>query len=136
MLLSGLFNSIIMNNIEPLITMSIPSVILASSGLIYKKRYTNRYNDFKKNILFIENEEKINQKVLENSNIFTNVISKKTHDKMVIKPDGNKGYTINSIDKMKLKELKNMLELIKLEEELNKNNINEEEKDKLLVKRL
>lgn len=136
MLVSGLISFAITNNIEPLIINLIPSIFLASSGLIYKQRYTSRHNDFKKNILFIENEEKINQKVLENSNTFTNIISKKAHDKIVIKPDGKKGYTINSIDKMKLKELRNMLELIKLEEELNKNNINEEEKDKLLVKRL
>lgn len=134
MIASGLLISIILSNIAPLIIMLIPSALLSISGLIYKQRYTNRYKDFKKNILFIENEEKINQKALENSHIFNNVINKKTHDKMVVKPDGKKGYTINSIDKMQLKELKNMLELIKLEEQLSKkDNIKEEN---VLIKKL
>lgn len=134
MILTGLISYKITNNIVHFINMLIPSITLACSGLIYKQKYVNKYNDFKKNMLFIENEEKINQKVLENSNVLTNVISKKNYDKMVIKPDGKKGYTINSIDKMKLKELKNMLELIKLEDELNKRNI--KEKDNMLVKKL
>ena len=92
------------------------SSMLTTVGLKYNKNQTKRYEDFKKNMLFLENEARINQKVLDNANIIENIISKKSHDKIVMKPDGNKGFTINSIDKMSLSELKNMLELIKLEE--------------------
>ena len=105
------------------------STMLTTVGLKYNKNQTKRYEDFKKNMLFLENEAKINQKVLENPNTLENIISKKSHDKIVIKPDNNKGFTINSIDKMSLKELKSILELIKLED----NNIeNEKSKTKTL----
>ena len=93
------------------------SSMLTTVGLKYNKNQTKRYEDFKKNMLFLENEARINQKILENTNTLENIISKKSHDKIVMKPDGNKGFTINSIDKISLNELKRMIELIKLEDD-------------------
>lgn len=105
------------------------SSMLTTVGLKYNKNQTKRYKDFKKNMLFLENEARINQSVLENTNTLKNIISKKSHNKIVMKPDGNKGFTINSIDKMSLNELKRMIELIKLQD----NNIeNEKSKTKTL----
>lgn len=105
------------------------SSMLTTVGLKYNKNQTKRYEDFKKNMLFLENEARINQSVLENTNTLKNIISKKSHNKIVMKPDGNKGFTINSIDKMSLNELKRMIELIKLQD----NNIeNEKSKTKTL----
>lgn len=91
------------------------SSMLITIGLKYNKNQTKRYEDFKKNMLFLENEERINQKMLENTKSLTSIITKKSYNKIITKPDGNKGYTINSIDKMSLNELKNILELIEIE---------------------
>ena len=104
------------------------SSMLTTVGLKYNKNQTKRYEDFKKNMLFLENEARINQSVLENTNTLENIISKKSHagTTLLIK----KGtFNINSIDKMSLNELKRMIELIKLEDD---NIENEKSKTKTL----
>jgi hypothetical protein len=83
-------------------------------NIINNKKAVNEIN---KNYMFLENEEIINKKVNENKNLLSNSTEKVK--KMVNSVSDNQpSFTINSIDKLSLRELKQVLSNIKCAEEL------------------
>ena len=101
-------------NISILVSYSI--VFLANLG-IYKYSKT-KLDDINKNLMFLNNSEQINKMVKSNQNILSNI---KSNTKNIINTSikNNKELTLNSIDKIKYKELKKILENIKREIEFN-----------------
>lgn len=87
--------------------MLLSAIILTSS--LYKTSCDNKYRDFEKTMLFLENEERINKYSLNNSK------SLEKNKKEINNDNCSKQYT-NSIDKMSLKDLKNLLSAIEKEE--------------------
>lgn len=72
-------------------------------------------NDIKKNKMFIENEVDLNERIKENPEILAN-ITKRAREIIQSEIFSSHGLTINSIDKIKYKDLKQILENIKKEE--------------------
>lgn len=94
----------------PLVGVSALLIMFIIFGTKYKISKTN-IEDAKKNIMFIENEEDINKYIAHE-----NVLSKMKSDTAKVTLESNK-LNINSIDKIKYKELKRMLEAMKSEQE-------------------
>ena len=113
-LLQQLFSNIIEEPSSP-----IPFVTLGGTAMSYsllqKIMFMKRYQDFAKTLLFFQNEDNINLHLGYNLNFVNNTISKKLHNYLVTKPDGRRGYTINSIDKMSLAEFQRLLSSIEKE---------------------
>jgi len=120
-------NSILTNVFGVILT------ILGSLGIIGKVLINKINNiisdDYRKTIMFLENEGFINQKInsKECGNIFMNV-NNKIKDACPVKKDGSIEVTINSIDKLSLNELKLLLENIKKEVFVFSESIIDEEK--------
>jgi len=102
-----------------LTTVTFLTIGLSQMGLttINKIQYMKRYQDFAKSLLFFQNEERINFQIENNLNFAANTMSKKHQKYLVTKPDGSRGYTINSIDKMSLVEFQKLLSRIEFEEQ-------------------
>ena len=80
------------------------------------KYVTKILKDLEKNKILLDNQEKINEMIKENQNILTN--SNEKIKKMVKStPEDKPVFTLNSVEKLKLKELKSVLENIQKEEE-------------------
>ena len=80
------------------------------------KYVTEILKDLEKNKILLDNQEKINEMIKENQNILTN--SNEKIKKMVKStPEDKPVFTLNSVEKIKLKELKSVLENIQKEEE-------------------
>ena len=97
----------------------------------------NRFKDFVKNMTFLEHEEELNNLLKSNSLMYENV-SQKVLDKCVVKPDKTKGLTINSIEKLKIEDIDNLLSLIEREKMITgikDENAQIEEKGKIFVKK-
>lgn len=94
----------------PLVGVSALLIMFMIFGTKYKISKAN-LEDAKKNIMFIENEEDINKYIAH-----ANVLSKMKSDTDKVTLESNK-LNINSIDKIKYKELKRMLEAMKSEQE-------------------
>ncbi len=94
----------------PLVGVSALLIMFIIFGTKYKISKAN-LEDAKKNIMFIENEEDINKYIAH-----ANVLSKMKSDTDKVTLESNK-LNINSIDKIKYKELKRMLEAMKSEQE-------------------
>lgn len=113
-LVQTLFSNIIEEPSSP-----IPFVTLGGTAMSYsllqKIMFMKRYQDFAKTLLFFQNEDNINFHLGYNLNFVNNTMSKKIHNYLVTKPDGRRGYTINSIDKMSLKEFQEFLSIIERE---------------------
>ena len=73
--------------------------------------------DIEKNKLLINNEEEINKSIVENKNILNNV-DKEVTEIIQSARDENNVINISSIENLKLKELKSLLEIILREKEL------------------
>lgn len=73
--------------------------------------------DIEKNKLLINNEEEINKSIVENKNILNNV-DKEVTEIIQSARDENNVINISSIESLKLKELKSLLEIILREKEL------------------
>lgn len=73
--------------------------------------------DIEKNKLFINNEEEINKSIVENKNILNNV-DKEVTEIIQSARDENNVINISSIENLKLKELKSLLEIILREKKL------------------
>ena len=73
--------------------------------------------DIEKNKLLINNEEEINKSIVENKNILNNV-DKEVTEIIQSARDENNAINISSIENLKLKELKSLLEIILREKEL------------------
>ena len=73
--------------------------------------------DIEKNKLLINNEEEINKSIVENKNILNNV-DKEVTEIIQSARDENNVINISSIEKVKLKELKSLLEIVRKEKEL------------------
>ena len=97
----------------------------------------SQMNDYEKHMLFLENEEFINNSLKQSTTILAN-INDKISDKTSINEEGNKICIINSIDKMSLSELKELLNVIRREKSLfekeSKNETKQEKKLKLVKK--
>ena len=79
------------------------------------KYVTKILKDLEKNKILLDNQEKINEMIKENQNILTN--SNEKIKKMVKStPEDKPVFTLNSVEKLKLKELKSVLENIQKEE--------------------
>mgnify|MGYP004557948597 CR=1 FL=1 len=80
------------------------------------KYVTKILKDLEKNKILLDNQEKINEMIKENQNILTN--SNEKIKKMVKStPEDKPVGTLKSVEKLKLKELKSVLENIQKEEE-------------------
>ncbi len=80
------------------------------------KYVTKILKDLEKNKILLDNQEKINEMIKENQNILTN--SNEKIKKMVKStPEDKPVFTLNSVEKLKLEELKSVLENIQKEEE-------------------
>ncbi len=75
--------------------------------------------DIKKNKLFVNNEELLSDNTKVNERTLTNV-SSKTKELVASTPLERPIFTLNSIDKISYRDLKQILTNIKLEEQLNK----------------
>ena len=73
--------------------------------------------DIEKNKLLINNEEEINKSIVENKNILNNV-DKEVTEIIQSARDENNVINISSIENLKLKELKSLLEIVRKEKEL------------------
>lgn len=73
--------------------------------------------DIEKNKLLINNEEEINKSIVENKNILNNV-DKEVTEIIQSARDENNVINISSIENLKLKELKSLLEIILREKKL------------------
>lgn len=83
--------------------------------IFYIKCVTKILKDLEKNKILLDNQEKINEMIKENQNILTN--SNEKIKKMVKStPEDKPVFTLNSVEKLKLKELKSLLENIQKEE--------------------
>ena len=128
-------NGLIITNILGLIF-----TILGSMG-VFGKILINVINkiitdDYKKTIMFLENEVVINEKInsQECKNIFMNV-NNRVKDACPAKDDGSIEVTINSIDRLNLCELKLLVESIKKETFIfSESKIEELEKEKSNIK--
>lgn len=76
----------------------------------------NILKDFRKNKLYLDNEEDLNNKVKESQNILSNVTNK-TKRMVNTTPENKPVFNINKIDKVSLEDLKQILENIKRDEE-------------------
>ena len=94
-------------------------------------------DDYKKTILFLENEVFINQKINSRDceNIFSNV-NDNIKDACPVKSNGKIEVTINTIDKLSLRELKLLLENIKKETYIMNDNSFSDLNNKESVKKL
>lgn len=113
-LVQTLFSSIVKEPSPPIPFITLGGAVISYS-LFDKIMYMKRYQDFAKTLLYLQNENDINFHLGYNLNFVNNTMSKKQHNYLVTKPDGKKGYTINSIDKMSLAELKKLLNVIERE---------------------
>lgn len=118
-LVHKLFSNIVEDPVSP-VTFITLGTIITSLSLIEKIMYMKRYQDFAKTLLYLQKEDDINFHLGSNSNFINNIMSKKFHNYLVTKPDGKKGYTINSIDKMNLKEFRDFLYVIEFIERVSK----------------
>ncbi len=83
--------------------------------IFYIKCVTKILKDLEKNKILLDNQEKINEMIKENQNILTN--SNEKIKKMVKStPEDKPVFTLNSVEKLELKELKSLLENIQKEE--------------------
>ena len=69
-------------------------------------------DDYRKNKLYLENEEKINNQVKDNKKVLSNV-SVETKNMVDNNQENKKVFDINKMDKVSLKDLKQILENIK-----------------------
>ncbi len=74
-----------------------------------------KIRDIEKNKMFIENEEILKDNTKINQNALVNV-SKKTQELVASTPEEKPIFTLNSIDKISYKDLKQILENIKREQ--------------------
>lgn len=88
------------------------------TGFIFalKIKFEKLFHDYQKNKMFLENETVINEMVnsKKSANMFANV-NDKIKDACPVKGDGTCEFTINSIDKLSLKDMKRLLEIVKRE---------------------
>lgn len=111
--------------------------IFLGKGMIGDLINENRFKDFVKNMTFLEHEEELNNLLKSNSLMYENV-SQKVLDKCVVKTDKTKGLTINSIEKLKIEDIDNLLSLIEREKMITgikDENAQIEEKGKIFVKK-
>ena len=115
-----------------LVLFSVVSFLFSIPYIIYKKYYIK---DFEKNAMFLQNEEFINKMInsKEREDIFYNVNINTLN--ACYQESGKKGISINSIDKLNLYELKHLLEVIKCEISLFDEEVNEDVKEKELIKK-
>ncbi len=115
------FGVLIGNSVAPII-----SVVCAicGSGFLFNLGYRiysmidskRNIKDVKKNKMLLDNEKRLNKKVKENYNVLAN-IDEKTRELIHSTPANQPVFTLNSIDKIKYKTLKQILENIDREEE-------------------
>lgn len=91
------------------------AAITAISG-IFTISTAEILKDFRKNKLYLEKEEELNDKVKENQNILSNV-SNKTRKMVESTPEDKEVFDINKMNKVSLQDLKQLLENIKRDEE-------------------
>lgn len=107
-LVHKLFSNIVEESVSPAPFITLGMAIVSFS-LFEKIMFMKRYQDFAKTLLYLQKEEDINFHLGYNLNFVNNTMNKELHNYLVTKPDGKKGYTINSIDKMSLAKLKKLL---------------------------
>ena len=88
--------------------------------ILYIKYIKTNINDLEKNKMLLDNQEKLNETVKENQNILTNS-NEKIKEMVKSTPEDKPVFTLNSVEKLKLKELKAILENIQGEEEFKSN---------------
>ena len=115
-LIQRLFSNVVQEPSSPVTFVTIGGTVISFS-LFEKIMFMKRYQDFAKTLLYLQKEEDINFHLGYNLNFVNNTMSKKLHNYLVTKPDGKKGYTINSIDKINLSELNGLLTTIEKENE-------------------
>ena len=113
-LIQKLFSSIIEEPSSPIPFITIGGVT-SSFSMFQKIMYMKRYQDHAKTLLYLQKEEDINFHLGYNLNFVNNTMKKNFYKHLVTKTNGKKGYTINSIDKMSLKELQELLSTIENE---------------------
>lgn len=88
--------------------------------ILYIKYIKANINDLEKNKMLLDNQEKLNKMIKENQNILTNS-NEKIKEMVKSTPEDKPVFTLNSVEKLKLKELKATLENIQREEEFKSN---------------
>ena len=125
---------VITKSAESLIS-AIPTIactILSSISAFFAIENKLIINDYKKNKLYLEREEEINNQVKNNKNILSNV-SVNTKNIVYKAKEDDKVFNINKMDKVSLKDLKQILENIQRDEEFAFNY--EESKPKKLTRK-
>lgn len=118
MLAVNIFALVTGNSVVPILNGTCTIIFTYLTGSLIYSMMDNKRNikDVKKNKILLHNEEKLNQKIKENDNVFTNT-DEKMKEMVYFTPEDQPVFTFNSIDKMKYEELKKVLEMIELEEE-------------------
>ena len=111
---------------------TIACTILSSISAFFAIENKLIINDYKKNKLYLEREEEINNQVKNNKNILSNV-SVNTKNIVYKAKEDDKVFNINKMDKVSLKDLKQILENIQRDEEFAFNY--EESKPKKLTRK-
>ena len=111
---------------------TIACTLLSALSALFAIENKSIINDYKKNKLYLEREEEINSKVKNNKNILSNV-SVNTKNMVYKAKEDDKVFDINKLDKVSLKDLKQILENIKRDEEFAFNY--EESKPKKLTRK-
>lgn len=89
------------------------SLVVDIVNIIKQKKLVD---DFNKMMLFVENKDKINKHIIDRDNKFINEIRNILEKVCVDKENGKRRITINSIDKISLKKLENIVKNVKLKE--------------------
>lgn len=98
---------------------NIPSFIglgLTSISALFSVSAQETLEDFRKNKLYLNKEEELNEKINNNQNLLSNV-STKTKKMVETATEDKPVFDINKIDKVTLKDLKQLLENFKRDEE-------------------
>lgn len=90
--------------------------LITLTSLVFTESTKSILKDFRKNKLYLEKEEELNNKVKDNQNILSNV-SNKTKKMVESTPEDKEVFDINKIDKISLKDLKQLLENFKRDDD-------------------
>lgn len=111
------------HSIAPLILYKIYPVLFNFNigvHILYIRYIKEKRKDFEKNKMLLDNQEKLNEMIKENQNILTNS-NEKIKEMVKSTPEDKPVFNLNSVEKLKLKELKAILENIQREEEFKSN---------------
>lgn len=131
---------IILYNGKGYTNLSITSIIADLTCMTYNIYKTihlkNLLKDLEKNKILLDNQEKLNKMIKENKNVLTNT-NEKIKNMVNSTPEDKPVFTLNSIEIVRLGELKSILETIRKEEQFNfdDTSINETNDEPLTLKK-